>query len=171
MIPCYFVTEAATGNELPATIRPATQGDFEKTVSENWQTSWLTDHIQQGELEKYALEITASKELVGLGAYRNMPDGLLVYIDYIESAPQSNPTIVRSKRYLGIGAALLAYGIQLSIDYGYGGAIYLKAKTSEIWNHYINDFGAIPFSRRDPFLLLIDGEAARKLFTQYLKEG
>lgn len=64
MIPCYFVTEAATGNELPATIRPATQGDFEKTVSENWQTNWLTDHIQQNELEKYALEITASKELV-----------------------------------------------------------------------------------------------------------
>ena len=171
MIPCYFVTEATTGNELPATIRPATKGDFEKTVSENWQTSWLTDHIQQNELEKYALEITASKELVGLGAYRNMPDGLLVYIDYIESAPESNPTISHNKRYLGVGAALLAYGIQLSIDYGYGGAIYLKAKTSEIWEHYINDFGAIPFSRRDPFLLLIDGEAARRLFTQYLKEG
>lgn len=170
MIPCYFVTEAATGNELPATIRPATRGDFMKTVSENWQTSWLTDHIQQDELEKYALEITTSKELVGLGAYRNMPEGLLVYIDYIESAPESNPNIAHSKRYLGIGAALLAYGIQLSIDYGYGGAIYLKAKTSEIWEHYINDFGAIPFSRRDPFLLLIDGEAARKLFIQYLKE-
>ena len=46
----------------------------------------------------------------------------------------------------------------------------MKAKTSEIWEHYINDFGAIPFSHRDPFLLLIDGEAARKLFTQYLKE-
>ena len=53
MIPCYFVTEAATGNELPATIRPVTQSDFEKTVSENWQTSWLTDHIQQDELERY----------------------------------------------------------------------------------------------------------------------
>ncbi len=171
MIPCYYVIEAATGRELPATIRRAAQSDFEQTVSAHWQTSWLTEHIQQEELEKYALEITASKELVGLGAYRNMPEGLLVYIDYIESAPESNPTIAHSKRYLGIGAALLAYGIQLSIDYGYGGAIYLKAKTSEIWEHYINDFGAIPFSRRDPFLLLIDGEAARKLFTQYLKEG
>lgn len=69
-----------------------------------------------------------------------------------------------------IGEALLAYGIQLSIDYGYGGAIYLKAKTSEIREHYIRDFGAIPFSRLDPYLLLIDGEAARELFSQYLKE-
>ena len=53
---------------------------------------------------------------------------------------------------------------------GYGGAIYLKAKTSEIREHYIRDFGAIPFSRLDPYLLLIDGEAARELFSQYLKE-
>ena len=69
-----------------------------------------------------------------------------------------------------IGAALLAFGIQLSIDYGYGGAIYLKAKTTEIREHYIRDFGAIPFSRYDPFLLLIDGDAARELFSQYLEE-
>ena len=31
-------------------------------------------------------------------------------------------------------------------------------------------YGAIPFSRFDPLLLLIDGEAARELFGQYLKE-
>ena len=31
-------------------------------------------------------------------------------------------------------------------------------------------YGAIPFSRFDPFLLLIDDDAARELFGQYLKE-
>ena len=170
MIPHYYIVEATTGNPLPAEIRAATKADYEKTVSENWQTSWLSDFIQQDELEKYALEITETKELVGLGAYRNMPEGVLVYVEYIESAPSSNPTISRDRHYLGIGAALLAYGIQLSIDYGYGGAIYLKAKTTEIREHYIKDFGAIPFSRRDPFLLLIDGDAAKRLFTQYLEE-
>lgn len=46
----------------------------------------------------------------------------------------------------------------------------IKAKTSEIREHYIRDFGAIPFSRLDPYLLLIDGKAARELFSQYLKE-
>lgn len=99
-----------------------------------------------------------------------MPEGVLVYVEYIESAPSSNPTISTQRKYAGVGAMLLAYGIQLSIDYGYGGAIYLKAKTSEIREHYIRDFGAIPFSRIDPFLLLIDGDAARALFSQYLKE-
>lgn len=170
MIPHYFVIDAANGEALSADIRKARQADFSKTVLERWQTSWLSAHIQQEALEKYALEITESKELIGLGAYRDMPDGLLIYVEYIESAPGSNPTTVQERHYLGIGAALLAFGIQLSIDRGYGGAIYLKAKTSEIREHYIMDFGAVPFSRRDPFLLLIDGDAARKLFSQYLRE-
>ena len=47
---------------------------------------------------------------------------------------------------------------------------YIKAKTSEIREHYIYNFGAIPFSRHDPFLLLIDGDAAWELFSQYLEE-
>ena len=130
----------------------------------------MSEYLQDEALEKYALEIVITGELIGLGAYRNMPEGVLVYVEYIESAPESNPTLSQTRKYLGIGAALLAYGIQLSVDYGYGGAIYLKAKTSEIREHYIKDFGAIPFSRRDPFLLLIDGEAAQNLFSQYLRE-
>ena len=77
---------------------------------------------------------------------------------------------IHPRKYAGIGAALLAFGIQLPIDYGYGGAIYLKAKTTQLREHYMRNYGAIPFSRFDPFLLLIDGDAARELFGQYLKE-
>ena len=112
----------------------------------------------------------ATGELVGLGAYRDIPEGVLVYVEYIESAPHSNPTLSGARKYRGIGAALLAYGVQLSVDFRYGGTIYLKAKTSEIREHYIQDFGAIPFSHRDPFLLLIDGEAAKNLLFQFMKE-
>ena len=147
----YYVTDATTGIPVWAEIRKAAQFDYKKTVEEQWQTSWLSDFIQTDSLEKYALEIAATGELVGLGAYRDMPEGVLVYVEYIESAPHSNPTLAGRRKYKGIGSALLAYGIQLSIDYGYGGAIYLKAKTSEIREHYIRDFGAIPFSRLDPF--------------------
>lgn len=64
----------------------------------------------------------------------------------------------------------MVYGVQLSVDLGYGGTIYLKAKISEIREHYIRDFGAIPFSRREPFLLLIGGDAARNLLFQFMKE-
>ena len=55
------------------------------------------------------------------------------------------------RKYRGIGAALVAFGVQLSVDAGYGGMMYLKAKTPEIRERYIRDFGAIPFSRREPF--------------------
>lgn len=65
---------------MPAEIREATLNDYNTTVQDGWQTSWLSDFIQQEELEKYALEIKATKELVGLGAYRNMPEGVLVYV-------------------------------------------------------------------------------------------
>lgn len=170
MRPAYYVIDAATNTPVPAVIRPAAWSDFEKTECEHWQTSWLSKFIQQDTLDKYALELHDSKELVGLGAYRNMPEGILVAVEYIESSPDSNPTQTNSRKYRGIGAALLAFGIQLSIDFGYGGAIYLKAKTSELRKHYIQDFGAIPFSHADPFMLLIDGDAARDLFSLFLEE-
>ena len=99
-----------------------------------------------------------------------MPEGVLVYVEYMESAPSGNPTLSKTRKYAGIGPALLAFGIQLPIDYGYGGAIYLKAKTTQLREHYMRNYGAIPFSRFEPFLLLIDGDAARELFGQYLKE-
>ena len=139
--------------------------------SRAWQTDWTSDFIQDKALLKYALEITATKKLLGLAAYRDIPEGILIYVEYIESAPDSNPTLTQQKEYLGIGAALLARGVQLSIDLGYGGTIFLKAKTSDLQKYYIEQFGAVPFSSANPFLLLIDGESAKELFFQYLKEG
>ena len=85
-------------------------------------------------------------ELIGLGTYHNLSESVLVYVEYIGSAPNSSPTLAKFPKYVGIGAALLAFGIQRSIAYGHGGAIYLKAKNSEIREHYIRDSGAIPFS-------------------------
>ena len=159
MQPCYYIIESQTSAKLPASIREATAADFERTAREHWQTDWRTDFIQDALLEKYALELDTTKELVGLAAYRDMPEGVLVYVEYMESAPSGNPTLSKPRKYAGIGAALLAFG-----------AIYLKAKTSQLREHYMRNYGAIPFSRFDPFLLLIDGDAARELFGQYLKE-
>ena len=170
MTPSYYVLDRAGKVRVPSLIRAATEDDFKKTAQEAWQTNWQSEFIQQKEIEKYALETVETHELIGLGAYRSIPEGMLVYVEYIESAPDSNPTLARERKYIGIGAALLAFGIQLSIDYGYGGAIYLKAKTTQIRENYIQDFGAVPFSRMDPYLLLLDGDAARDLFSQFLKE-
>ena len=167
----YYVIDSASGAPLRADIRTAERSDYLKTVQEHWQTKWTSKFIQQQSLQKYALKVAATGELVGLGAYRDMPEGVIVYVEYIESVPHSNPAQTGGlKKYRGIGAALLAFGILLSIDRGYGGTIYLKAKTTELREHYIQDFGAFPFSRFDPYLLMLEGDAAQALFSQYLVE-
>ena len=50
---------------------------------------------------KYALK-TADGELVVLGAYRVQPTCVAVEILYIESHPESNPTMTKQKKYIGI---------------------------------------------------------------------
>ena len=78
MQPCYYIIESQTSTKLPATVREATAADFERTAQEHWQTDWCTDFIQDTALDKYALELDTTKELVGLAAYRDMPEGVLV---------------------------------------------------------------------------------------------
>ena len=90
MQPCYCIIDGQSNEQIPASIREATATDFERTAREHWQTDWRTDFIQDTTLEKYALELDATKELVGLAAYRDMPEGVLVYVEYMESAPSGN---------------------------------------------------------------------------------
>ena len=120
MQPCYYIVESQTSAKLPASIREATAAEFEQTAQEHWQTDWRTDFIQDAALEKYALELDATKELVGLAAYRDMPEGVLVYVEYMESAPSGNPTLSKPRKYAGIGAALLALGLSAGEDSEYG---------------------------------------------------
>ena len=90
---------------------------------------------------------------------------------YLESPPDSNPTITRTDRkYRGIGRLLIAYGIKLSVDHGFGGDVVLEAKTTELANHYVNDFGAVklPSFSGAPRLLIAD-DAAKRIFFSYLE--
>ena len=70
----------------------------------------------------------------------------------------------------GIGRLLIAYGIKLSVDHGFGGDVVLEAKTTELANHYINDFGAVklPSFSGAPRLLVAD-DAAKRIFFSYLE--
>ena len=169
MYPDYYVISPA-GDRIPVTMREAQKDDYEQTTY-GWQSNWNSAYIQQPQLKKYAMETTETHELLGLCAFHDMPESVLLFVTYMESEPGSNPNMTNCRAYSGIGAVMLAFAIQLSIDNGYGGAIALKAKTSELREHYIQCYGAIPFSHYDPFLLLIDGEAAQNLFVKYLTEG
>lgn len=95
----------------------------------------------------------------------------MVHITYIESQPESNPTIVgHSKKYQGIGRVLIAYGIKLSIDHECGGTVTFEAKVPELAEHYVRDYGACPlpsFGSAPRYEL--SGEAAMNIFVTYLK--
>ena len=134
------------------------------TKEPRWQTDWTSEYISKGKFDAYGLK-TRVGELVTLGAYD---------IVYMESQAQSNPTLCERPKYRGIGRALIAYGIKLSVDAGFNGDVTLDAKTSELARHYEQDFGALLIPGRErgaaPRYLICD-EAARDIFVSYLEEG
>ena len=146
----YFVTASDTGNRIPIEVDKSTPADLAAT-KESWQTDWTSEFIGDPALEKY----TAKTE-----------NG-----EYIESHPESNPTLTIQKKYLGIGRMMIAFGIQLSIDSGKNGVVTFEAKTDELAKHYIRDFGAIRvFAKQSggPIMLMLADNAALSLFNTYL---
>ena len=169
MILQYYVTESVTESRTNIEIEAATKEDLEITKS-GWQTVWNTDFILDPQKEKYVAK-TEDGEIIALGAYRVRERSVAVYIAYIESQPESNPTLTKHKKYQGIGKAMIAFGIQLSIDSGKNGVVTFEAKTDELAKHYIRDFGAIRvFAKQSggPIMLMLADNAALSLFNTYL---
>ena len=121
---------------------------------------------------KVALRSTDSNELLGLMSYAVHKDALMVEIVYVESSPHSNANITarNDKKYIGIAKALFAYAADVSIRAGCDGVLVFRAKTSELVNHYIREFGARHAGAYDPFRLIIWEDAARKLLASFEKE-
>lgn len=165
----YYVTESMTGNQVNIAIDAATKADLDATKN-GWQTTWNTDFILDPQKEKYAAK-TEDGEIIALGAYRVQEGSVAVYIAYIESQPESNPTLAEHKKYSGIGKAMLAFGIQLSIDANCNGVVVFEAKTDDLEQHYIRDFGARPVASLypdGPKTFMIADEAAKNIFSSYL---
>lgn len=166
-----YITDNS-GSRIYVDILPMTLADAHRT-SENpkWQTSWESDYIYSEEYEKYAVKL--DDELIALGAYEILDSSLVVHIVYLEAHPESNPVISgKNRKYYGIGQLLIAYGIKLSVDNGFGGDVILEAKTPELAEHYIDDFGAVQLPGFHSFAprFLIADDAAKRIFFRYLTE-
>ena len=160
------------GDKMSVIIRRMRRSDAERTTrAPVWQTDWTSAYIETSPYEKYAVE-TADGELIALGMYEALESALVVRVVYMESQPESNPTLAGAKRkYSGIGKLMIAYGIKLSIDHGFGGDVILEAKTDALATHYREDFGGIepPVFDGGAPRFLIQGEAAKHIFFGYLK--
>lgn len=170
-----FIIQSIDGDKVPVKIIPATEADIAAThESPAWQTDWDSDYLDNPTIQKYALK-TASDELVAFGAYQINGHHAYVYIVYLESAPHSNPTISAKpdRKYYGVGAAMIAFGIKYSIDHGCRGDVVFEAKTDALAKHYAEDFHALPLpdaSASGPRRFMLADEEAWELFSKYLSE-
>lgn len=162
-----------SGKSIPITAAKAQKQDLSVTTLEpKWQTDWTSDYITSSGFDIYAFK-TSDGELVSLAVYECRASSMGIHILYMESQSESNPTCTRIPKYRGIGRAMIAYGIKLSVDAGFNGDVTLDAKTSELARHYEHDFGAVRLPGRDrstaPRYLICD-EAAQRIFTDFLEE-
>ena len=156
---------------VDVSITPMESTDALQTESSpKWQTAWTSEYLASEAFEKYAVK--AGEELLALGAYEIQENALIVHIVYMEAEPDSNPTIVgENRKYRGIGRLLIAFGIKLSVDNGFGGDVVLEAKTTKLAEHYAKDFGAVKLpslSSAAPRFIIAD-EAAKRIFFSYLE--
>ena len=163
-----FVYDANDDKRVPAFVEQATQQDFEKTF--DWQTSWLSAAAASMP-NKVALRRSDTKELLGLMSYLVDGANLMVEIVYVESAGHSNANMLREsggqKKYIGIARALFAYAVDVSKKAGCDGVLVFKAKTSELVEYYIREFGANRAGSYDPFRLVIWEDAADRIISEF----
>lgn len=105
-----YVIRGCDAEKIAVQIVSATQNDLAATKGNPpWQTDWESDYLANPIVDKFAIKLD-SGEIIALGAYQITGRKAYVYILYVESAPQSNPTITSSEQreYYGIGEALVS---------------------------------------------------------------
>ena len=167
-----FVLDAISNERIPAAVEMATEQDFAAT--QNWQTSWNSTYAQTLP-NKVALHRKDNDELLGLMSYELDDRGLAVEILYMESARHSNANLVHAegdhKKYLGIAKVMFAYAVQISLNAGFDGVLVFKAKTSDLLDYYMKEYGARQVGSYDPFRLVIWEDAAERLIAEFRKES
>lgn len=166
-----FVLDAQSNEIIPTYVDTATEKDFNDTA--DWQTVWTTEAVAQMP-NKVALHRTDNGELLGLMSYDADYKSLAVEIIYIESAKHSNANMLRQvgkqKKYVGVAKALFAYAVEVSIQAGFEGVVFFKAKTTELLEYYMKEFEAKQIGSYDPFRLVLWEDAAEKVISEF-KDG
>ena len=168
MLENLFVWNTDASEKIPVMVTPSTFEDLKQT--RDWQTQWTSQAAQEMP-NKVALRRRDNAELLGLMSYTLDEKGLAVEIIYLESAGHSNANLLRTrggeKKYIGIAKALFAHAAAVSVEAGFGGVLFFKAKTTELREYYIREFGAMPLGSYDPFRLIIWEDAAEHIIAEY----
>lgn len=163
IVPC--LEDARTGEILKTNVSRMTKSDLK---GYNIRTGWGANWQKKASLnEVYALRIDGSDEVHGLVAVRAESGANAVYIDFAKAAPHSDPTMVKEKRYNGIGGHLFAIAAKRSEQLGYDGAIYGDAANKELLNLYERKFGAINIPIFHIYRFIIEPKDALAILDEY----
>ena len=162
-----FVQNDMMSEKIQVNVIPATDADF--GLTQTWQTQW-TSSAAQDMPNKVALHRCDDDELLGLMSYQINKKGMAVEVIYVESTGHSNANLLKQtggqKKYIGIAKALFAYAAKISVDAGFGGVLFFRAKTTELRTYYMKAFGAVPLGQYDPFRMIWE-DAAEQLISEY----
>lgn len=157
-----FYVRNQTLQAIPVIVRPANKQDLKETISQKWDSDWTSGAIHDQNYLLYSFRDALSGTLIALCAYEDNPEGYCVRIVYGEAEPKSHPRLVakrEERRYTDIGKVIIAFGVQLSLESGYDGTVFFKAKTTELYHHYKRAFRAKDIFSENYALIIYDEEA------------
>lgn len=131
-----------------------------------WDFPW---NKPPADTEVYSLSIVDNSEIEGLIAIRKEPESKAVYMYWGNAAPHNKISKFNThKKYEGVGGHLFAIAADISVKEGYGGFIYGDAANKDLFEKFVNKYGAYPLSTRDrPYRFCFDGEALLLLLNTY----
>jgi len=135
-------------------VSPITKKELKKL--ENFEFEWE----KELRFEVFKLELTRTKEVVGLLSIDKLFEKLRTEIRLLEI---SKPNIGKLIRYDRIAGILIAFACKESFICGFYGFVSLIPKTRLI-DHYINKYGFKQFGRH----LAIELEMSENLMNKYL---
>ena len=160
--PC--LEERATGKIVDTSYSLASKKELSKL--KGWNFNWTASDLKDAEI--YKLTLTDNEEIQGLVAITKFERDKAIYVNIAESAPHN---LGRQKRYNGVGGHLFAIAAKKSMDFGYGGFVFMDAKNTDLVKHYQKVLGAALLGMPHQYRMIIDEESAAMLLNNYtLKE-
>ena len=139
-----------------------------KEEFKDWEFDWTIP--KKNGLIVRGIKADGDDRMQGMIALKSDPSNYAVVVDIVEAAPFNNPhnKLFTKKEYAGVGGHLFAEAVRESINRGYDGYVYFKAKTNLI-EHYQKELGAILINEKER-IMAIDERGAKILYDRYYKE-
>ena len=165
LVPCLRDTKS--GEIVDTVVSQVTNKNELKSFSKKngWYVNWKD---VPKDVEVYKLQVKGDEDVQGLIGVRPDRDHRAVYLHWVVVAPQNNPLIGDgTKKYEGVGGHLFAIGAEVSMNNGFGGAMYGYAANKDLVDLYVNHYGAIHLPIEHEYEVFFDEAAAMNILKEY----